>query len=59
MKPIAPTYVGDGVYVQTDPHGALMLTTGHHAHEHAENVIIFEPEVWAELMLIISRANEP
>lgn len=58
MKPIEPTYVGDGLYVRTDSLGALVLTTGHHEQAQADNVIVLEPEVWASLMLIISKANE-
>lgn len=53
---ITPTYVGDGVYVQTDSFGSLVLTTGNHDPAKAENVIVLEPQVWAQLTEIISKA---
>lgn len=43
MKP--PTYLGDGVYAKQDELGRIVLTTGGHNDELADNRLVLEPEV--------------
>ena len=54
MRPPEPVlryneYLGDGVYVAIED-GRLLLTTGSHRVEEAENRIYLEPEVMAKLV---------
>ena len=45
------TYLGDGVYASvTDEHGTIVLTTGSHINEIADNVIYLDPSVMAALV---------
>lgn len=46
---LKPEYLGDGVYVHHDQ-WHIVLTTGHHDQERADNKIYLEPHVWAQLM---------
>lgn len=45
---ITPSYLGDGVYASFDRRG-LVITTGHHEPDKADNVIVLEPFVIAAL----------
>lgn len=45
----APRYLGDGVYAQCDFMDRLVLTTGNHDPEKADNIIILEAQVWEAL----------
>lgn len=53
---IAPAYLGDGVYASFD-HRGLVITTGHHLPEKADNVIVLEPFVIAELEKYVEKAK--
>lgn len=44
-----PIYLGDGVYAHVDDIGRLVLTTGHHEPNRADNTIVLEPEVMNSL----------
>lgn len=50
-------YLGDGAYatVDKDAFHPLILTTGHHDPEQAENVIYMEPSVMIALVDVIER----
>lgn len=43
-------YLGDGVYVQKDEYGGIVLTTGNHEPRLADNIIVLEPEVAERLV---------
>lgn len=53
-----PSYIGDAVYAQYDRYNRLVLTTGSHREEEAENVIVLEPEVWNELLRYVNDNTE-
>lgn len=44
-----PQYLGDGAYCHINEYGHLVLTTGHHEPQRADNIIVLEPEVLAAL----------
>lgn len=50
-----PQYLGDGVYIHTNPQGQLVLTTGHHDPRHADNTIYLEPQVLQMLQKYIQQ----
>ena len=54
MKPIKPTYLGDGVYIRSDGH-FVILTTGHDEEHHATNIIYLEPEVLSKLLTLLNQ----
>lgn len=45
----SPRCLGDGVYAQFEPMGRLVLTTGDHDLQKADNQIVLEGEVWEAL----------
>ena len=44
-----PRYLGDAVYASVDEFGRLILTTDSHLPADANNMIVLEPEVLAQL----------
>jgi hypothetical protein len=51
------SYLGDGVYVHLDEGDRVILTTGHHEPEKADNTIVFEPEVLDALKRWLNSAS--
>jgi len=51
---IEPQYLGDGVYVQNDDKD-IVLTTGSHVINDANQVIYLEPEVIVQLLAWLER----
>ncbi len=49
-----PMYLGDGVYASVDEYRGLVLTTGHHEPEKADDIIILEPDVLDNLMTYVA-----
>lgn len=58
MRKIEPTYLGDGVYATEDDRG-IVLTTGTHVIDQADNVVVLEPKVWAALKRWADTPAEP
>lgn len=54
-----PEYLGDGVYVSSSPDFPLIITTGHHLPECADNKIFFEPEILRRLKQVLQAAEPP
>jgi hypothetical protein len=54
-----PTYLGDGVYISEHQRECtmLVLTTGSHILEEAQNVIYLEPEVALALLKVLSNTG--
>lgn len=55
---LEPQYIGDGVYAAQSPDFSLVLTTGSHRPEEADNKIFFEPETLDALESYIKRIKE-
>lgn len=53
FKPNDPQYLGDGVYATLNDFGQLVLTTGSHNEETADNIIYMEPEVLSALLRLL------
>jgi hypothetical protein len=51
------SYLGDGVYVHLDESDRIILTTGHHEPEQADNTIVLEPEVLDALKRWLNAAS--
>lgn len=52
-----PRYIGDAVYASFDGYH-IILTTGHHLRENADNVIALEDVVFANLKKYAKDINE-
>lgn len=56
MNNLEPEYLGDGVYCHHDGYH-VVLTTGHHLPENADNVIALDDQVITYLMKYIARVK--
>ncbi len=52
-----PEYLGDGVYASLNSFGQIVITTGHHNPDEADNVIYLEPEIAKAVTGFIERAT--
>lgn len=50
-------YMGDGVYVKINDANQLELKTG--SHDHPDNIVYIEPEVWVSLLCYVKRSGWP
>jgi hypothetical protein len=51
-------YIGDGVYTHVDDSRSLILTTGHHEPDQADNTIVLEPSIIKSLENYIKSSRE-
>lgn len=52
------TYIGDGVYAESDENGNIKLTTENSYDDDPRNVIVLEQQVWQALLTFMRSQNE-
>ena len=52
-----PTYLGDGVYAQETSYEDILLTTGSHREDEADNKIILEPQIVQRLVAWLNKKH--